>query len=63
MRRRGESSRAGWARLAALAAAAGALTLLAGCGGPIDPNRPPLPKDYQPPPLEDGPQSDPLKRI
>lgn len=50
-------------RLAALAVLAGAVTLLAGCGGPIDPNRPPLPKDYKPPPLEDGPQSDPLKRI
>lgn len=54
------AKRGGWARLAL---AAGALALIAGCGGPIDPNRPPLPKHYEPPPLEDGPQSDPLKRL
>lgn len=33
------------------------------CGGPVDPNRPPLPRDYEPPPLDHDPATDPLKRI
>lgn len=27
------------------------LAALAACGGPIDPDRPPLPPDYEPPPV------------
>ncbi|MEL6979212.1 MAG: hypothetical protein AAGM38_11080 [Pseudomonadota bacterium] len=44
-------------------ALATAALCLSACGGPIDPNRPPLPRDYEPPPLESGPQSRPLDRI
>ncbi|MEM9724499.1 MAG: hypothetical protein AAF909_03430 [Pseudomonadota bacterium] len=36
---------------------------LAGCGGAVDPNRPPLPRDYSPPPIDGFPDTDLPSRI
>lgn len=51
------------ATIVSVAAMLIALLTLAACGGPIDKDRPPLPKDYQPPPIDGFPDTGPPKRI
>ena len=38
-------------------------TMLSACGGSIDPERRPLPKDYEPPPIDGFPSTKPPSRI